>query len=108
MVPLAVKQVGDILETGRIAAVVFRGDDDDTIGNADPGSKVKSLGGRGSLESQPLHEEGELVLFQIEDLGPGKVVLLDVFAEIEGYTMTASLFTNAAGYDGDLVQGAVF
>jgi len=108
MVPLTIKQVGDVLETGRITAVVFRGDDDDAIGSADPGGKIESLKGGGSLKRKPLHEEGELVLFQIEDLGSGKVMLLDIFAEIEGYTVTASLFANAAGYNGNLVQGDVF
>ena len=105
MIPLAVEQVGDILETSWIAAIVFGSDDNNAISIADTGGKVEGLGSGGSLECQTLHKQRKLVLFQIEDFDVGKVVLLDVFAEIEGYTMTASLFANAAGYDGDLLQG---
>ena len=104
MIPLAVEQVGDILKTSWIAAIVFRRDDDDAISIADTGGKVEGLGGGGSLERQTLQKKRKLVLFQIEDLRVSKVVLLDVFAEIEGYTMTASLFADTAGNDGDLLQ----
>ena len=93
-VPFAIEQVGHVFEAGRITAVVFRRNDDDAIGVADPVGKVEDIFGGRCLEREPFVEQGKPVMFQIENLNFGEFIFTDIVLEIECYAVTLSPFAD--------------